>query len=1238
MWDILAGAILLLFLFLAWHKRCASLEGPSGENRRSGCEQEDDTGDDISQRLGVVQGLKNRSKTTIHPHIAPQSNQFDVELKNYISLDKNAVEASFESSHNLTILSKAKLEVLNPEVPQSQSPNVFRVIDDEVLTDSSSGGDLLIKPRQAPRTTNPFLEELRSRQAKLNERLSNEQPGAALRGQSTHELQDVSEQDRDGSILADRLEKLDQARQGWKKRVEPTDAVKFSVAGKMGLENKVDTPPLATFSPADRKKRTPKQRRFRSSLSQRQEVASTPSSPQKELTPSFIRSISAPGGDENDLSSVGREAACNGMKVQVPRADDETFTAFFRSISSEHQVQQECVEIKDEDLDHVISKSSQLLVYKRNVKIHRRHAGTRNPIKALASRTDIQDEYMEIQTGLAEKELRRIQVEKLSKNCNFAVEALAGLASKEDFTAVALKKASPSSAIMLPYKDVMLLHVKGRRHVQTRLVEPSVASVNRGDSYVLVAPGQVYHWVGKYSNVIERSRGAEVALHIQQKKDLGCSGASSVITLGEEKTAGFNSSHSANFWRLLGGDESSKAVEAGHPDEDELYESCLIDTNMVFEVVNDELVPVEEYWGTIPKIKMLDPSKILVFDYGSELYVWSGKTAPLGQRRVAKRLAQELWEDGYDYSDCDVCPLSVTELLGANRTGSTVSKQSSTRPPWALLAKVTQHMETILFREKFLDWPDFTRVIRIKGCDDEDKQTDAGMDLKPCDAKLMLEPNLTEPDMELEGNHLGRGTKYFDEETHRHYEITTQSVTMWHILEFEYTQLPQISLGQFHSGDSYVVRWRYVVTVTGRELNGQPSRHSAVGRDRCAYFCWQGSDASLNEQGAAALLTVELDEELGPQVRVVQGAEHPVFLHLFQGSMVIHSGKREGSDPYQRKGWRLYICQGTDKVEAALVQVQCSGRSLRSRSSLVLVNSSRGTVFVWHGAKTCAHTKKIAMSSAEQLKKRPIEMEFPSEVDIVISELNEGSESKDFFKALGGNNRHLYVSLRHERRSYTHTPRMFHLGSLSGTFIATEVLCPHRKTEIPVPYPFLQADLYSASQPALFLLDNHHELWLWQGWWPAHNEESDGDNKNLRGSRAVLWQAERRAAMQTALDYWGLKHGNSRPRAYLVWAGLEPLAFTNLFPIWSDRDDIAELNISDGKKPGELLSVEAELARLTRSTYPAAQLLQRPLPDGVDPTRLEFYLDPNHFQLANAPVVLRSTAEDGEIEVRISVG
>jgi len=54
----------------------------------------------------------------------------------------------------------------------------------------------------------------------------------------------------------------------------------------------------------------------------------------------------------------------------------------------------------------------------------------------------------------------------------------------------------------------------------------------------------------------------------------------------------------------------------------------------------------------------------------------------------------------------------------------------------------------------------------------------------------------------------------------------------------------------------------------------------------------------------------------------------------------------------------------------------------------------------------------------------------------------------------------------------------------------------------------------------------------------------------------------------------------------------------------------------DGRNPEEVSTVENELARLTQSTYPPAQLLQRPLPDGVDPTRLELYLSQQHFQVS----------------------
>lgn len=87
-------------------------------------------------------------------------------------------------------------------------------------------------------------------------------------------------------------------------------------------------------------------------------------------------------------------------------------------------------------------------------------------------------------------------------------------------------------------------------------------------------------------------------------------------------------------------------------------------------------------------------------------------------------------------------------------------------------------------------------------------------------------------------------------------------------------------------------------------------------------------------------------------------------------------------------------------------------------------------------------------------------------------------------------------------------------------------------------------------------MDNKNELWIWQGWWPNIGTEDQS------GSKAVRWQAERRAAMTMAMQYWQKIHPeiNKYP-IYLVWAGLEPLQFINLFPTWIYRDDIAELNI-----------------------------------------------------------------------------
>ncbi|XP_025829132.1 supervillin isoform X3 [Agrilus planipennis] len=1002
------------------------------------------------------------------------------------------------------------------------------------------------------------------------------------------------------SILKARKEELDAASNQWRNRIEQSDSLNFSVAGRM-QKNSNDIPIININLPKlDNVKRTPKAKIFKGKADDdAPKITSLPVSPEKTSKLLFPRSISSPGGDVHDASV----SPTSVRKVTVIRPDDITFKTFFESIDSKKLADLERVPI--DDLDCVVRESDNLLVYKRDIKFRRKHETRNNPIKVLASRTDIKDEYTEIITGVAEREKKRQNIEKLSKNSNLAAEALAGLASKEDFAAVSLKKSSSFTSSYVPFKDTMLIHVKGRRHVQTRLIEPKVENINEGDSYILIKGNTIYSYTGSFSNIIEQSRASDIINHIQKTNDMGCKGPK-FVTVTNKKI--YSSKDSENFWNILQTTSDVDVVGAGHPDEDEIYENSIIGTNMIYQFKNDELVPMEEYWGGIPKIKMLEPSKVFVFDFGSEMYVWSGKNAPLEDKRKALKLARELWTEGYNYIDCHVSPLNVASMLGS-REKSNIPLKCNSRPDWALFAKLTQHRETILFREKFLDWPDYSRVIKVKSSDE--KNVDASFDLKPCDVNKMLNTKPAPPSLEVDGMHLGRGKSYFDPETNRLFKFTTLGITCWIILEYSHEKIQESSVGQFFNGNSYIIRWQYRATVTGRELSGRPSKHSQVGRDRCLYFCWQGNNATINEKGAAALLTVELDLENARQIRVVQGQETPAFLNLFNGGMVVHDGKYEGQKLHCSH--RLFISRGEVESETVLTELPCTMRSLRSRASFVLINTKSNHLIIWHGRKSSKQTRIVTEQSVDKIvSNKPREFGFSNEEKVKVDILEEGKESDEFFSALGGENRQLYNSLEKSKESFDYTPRMFHLTSISGSFEANEILCPHRSEHV-TPYPFLQSDLYSANQPALFLFDNDHELWLWQGWWPLRDDDAD-DLGDQTGSGAVRWQAERKASMDTALNYYKTRHpGCKHIEAYLVWSGLEPLKFTNLFPFWTDKDDIAELNIKEGRKAGDSKSIEAELALLTQETYPLSQILQRPLPEGVDPTQLEKYLSSEDF-------------------------
>ena len=56
----------------------------------------------------------------------------------------------------------------------------------------------------------------------------------------------------------------------------------------------------------------------------------------------------------------------------------------------------------------------------------------------------------------------------------------------------------------------MLLHVKGRRMCQVRLVDPKPSSINSGDSYIALNGTEVIIWQGTYANVIEKSKSSGI--------------------------------------------------------------------------------------------------------------------------------------------------------------------------------------------------------------------------------------------------------------------------------------------------------------------------------------------------------------------------------------------------------------------------------------------------------------------------------------------------------------------------------------------------------------------------------------------------------------------------------------------------------------------------------------------------------------------------------------------------------
>ncbi|XP_059482948.1 gelsolin, cytoplasmic isoform X2 [Neocloeon triangulifer] len=216
----------------------------------------------------------------------------------------------------------------------------------------------------------------------------------------------------------------------------------------------------------------------------------------------------------------------------------------------------------------------------------------------------------------------------------------------------------------------------------------------------------------------------------------------------------------------------------------------------------------------------------------------------------------------------------------------------------------------------------------------------------------------------------------------------TAGLEIWRIESFQPKPYPKKDYGKFYSGDSYIVLFT-------KENKG------AFSWD--IHF-WLGNETSQDEAGAAAIMSVELDDALGGapvQYREVQDHESQLFLsHFPSGVRYMPGGVASGFHHVDK-----------DKVEKRFFQVK-GRRNVRVRQiPLGISTMNKGDcfildvtkeIFVYCGMNSKRQERLKAIQAAGQIR----DQDHGGRPKVnIIDNFSGDSEVQKYFQELGGGSR-----------------------------------------------------------------------------------------------------------------------------------------------------------------------------------------------------------------------------------------
>lgn len=580
-----------------------------------------------------------------------------------------------------------------------------------------------------------------------------------------------------------------------------------------------------------------------------------------------------------------------------------------------------------------------------------------------------------------------------------AKSAKAGLEAVEDYSVAkgALKQADVTS----PYPPKMLIRVKGEKKVDVRLVAPIASTVEQSAVFILVTPERLLKYEGENSNILERTKAAQICINITTKGDLHCSAKHVENCEGESST----------FFHLLGeGSRLTTSFSSVEP-----FESIAARVNLVIRVANDYKVQSISK-GERVRFSLLQPKETLIFDFGSEVYVWTGRLARKTTGRYAVEYAQQLITKPIPHSE---------EIFGEDF--------SNGRGDWILYRRVMQGVQDILFSSKFSDWQTsetkglgspMTPRSYFMASPSRNEREDAR--LLADSLKCLQHP---EPCTVLEDQELTRSMK----------DVITESLMFWKLNNEQLMKIDETSV--FVNNQCYVVRWQYRIQVSGvRRLRTGEESEKETGRERVAFFYWLGGRTTAKQQGMCALKLSHMDREKRPHIRIAQGYETPLFLQLFNGKFIVKSSSPDAVP--------IFVVLGATLAEGHAVQLE-GCQPLRSHAVYIRMEESKLNLVA--GTDCSEISVKNGLSLCNHFIERNGDFDIPSS-STKVSSIQGDDVDLSWITAKGRSK----------------CPRFYRIYETE----ADELLCPQYHPSLVFPFP--QAKLTDT-----ILIDAGEKLWIW---------------------------------------------------------------------------------------------------------------------------------------------------------------